>query len=139
MHPAYVVVTTIHLRLLVNVRGYVRPVTYTFVVVAWFDFRLKTLVATVWPTTTFDLHFWSIDQRRNTSVTHIFNYARRSPQRRDPEDLYELTGQTAARELSSGPGGEWYAPKALYSLRWLAWISGRPVSMSQPCQKSWKR
>ena len=33
-------------------------------------------------------------------------------QRRDPEDLNELTGRTAARELSSGPGGEWYAPKA---------------------------
>jgi len=32
--------------------------------------------------------------------------------RRDPEDLYELTGRTAARELSSGPGGEWDAPKA---------------------------
>jgi len=60
MHSAYVVVTTFDLRLLVNVRGYVRPLTYTFVVVAWFDFRLKTLVATVWPTTTFDLHFWSI-------------------------------------------------------------------------------
>ena len=33
-------------------------------------------------------------------------------QRRDPEDLYEHTGRTAARELSSGPGGEWDAPKA---------------------------
>jgi len=45
MHSAYVVATTFDLRLLVNVRGYVRPLTYAFV--SWFECRLITLVATV--------------------------------------------------------------------------------------------
>jgi hypothetical protein len=49
MHSAYVVATTFDYDYW-SMFVAVRPLTYTFVVVAWFDFRLKT----------FDLHFWPI-------------------------------------------------------------------------------